>query len=350
MSEENSVGTPESPGAHTSVGEDLAASSLPPFLTKLYQLVDSPSAKHIEWGAEGNTFVITNPTLFARDLLPLYFKHNSLPSFTRQLLTYGFKRCHASSGTGQSLEFKHAYFMKGDRAALRLIRRRVAAKKVGGDMGVAGACDQGRFTPLHQALAHGDRDQVFSAQLHHLREYVGAVEHTLVKSLAEIKERLAEMEAHAYGGIKVHSHAQPGSMDLPPHAGHGHPPVQVTLPGHHHHQPLALAAPPPGQPSMVPSYMASQQQMPHQGHVHMQQPQPQMLPPASMHHSAASTVQHHMQQPVYGQHPPASQPMLFMQAQTMAPPAPSLTHPGHPQANGHAHHMAIPPPNAAYAA
>lgn len=60
-----------------------------PFLTKTYQLVDDDAIDDvISWNEDGSTFVVWNPTVFARDLLPKYFKHNNFSSFVRQLNTY----------------------------------------------------------------------------------------------------------------------------------------------------------------------------------------------------------------------------------------------------------------------
>lgn len=60
-----------------------------PFLTKTYQLVeDSAINDVISWNEDGSSFVVWNPTAFARDLLPKYFKHNNFSSFVRQLNTY----------------------------------------------------------------------------------------------------------------------------------------------------------------------------------------------------------------------------------------------------------------------
>ena len=66
-----------------------SSSSLPPFLTKIYEMVDDPSTNSIvSWSATNRSFIVWNPPEFSRDLLPKYFKHNNFSSFIRQLNTY----------------------------------------------------------------------------------------------------------------------------------------------------------------------------------------------------------------------------------------------------------------------
>ena len=69
--------------------EDELGQRVTPFLTKTYQLVDDHSTNDVvSWNSDGTGFVIWRPAEFARDILPLFFKHNNLSSFVRQLNTY----------------------------------------------------------------------------------------------------------------------------------------------------------------------------------------------------------------------------------------------------------------------
>ncbi|KAL6123258.1 hypothetical protein ACLB2K_075780 [Fragaria x ananassa] len=107
-------------GESTSGESTQQRGSPTPFLSKTYQLVDDPAIDDvISWSGDGSSFVVKNPTLFARDLLPKYFKHNNFCSFVRRLNTYGFRKI-----IPHRWEFSNDCFRKGQKQLLCDIQRR----------------------------------------------------------------------------------------------------------------------------------------------------------------------------------------------------------------------------------
>ncbi|GAB2254693.1 hypothetical protein Droror1_Dr00022502 [Drosera rotundifolia] len=95
-------------------------SSPPPFLLKLYEMVDDGVTDSvIAWSESGYSFVIWDVTEFSRDLLPKYFKHSNFASFMRQLNIYGFRKVDTDRW-----EFGNEGFMKDQNHLLSNIKRR----------------------------------------------------------------------------------------------------------------------------------------------------------------------------------------------------------------------------------
>nr|WCC72135.1 heat shock transcription factor 1 [Chilo suppressalis] len=109
--------------------------SVPAFLGKLWKLVNDTETNHlISWSPGGKTFVIKNQAEFARELLPLYYKHNNMASFIRQLNMYGFHKITSVETGGlryekDEIEFSHPCFMKGHAYLLEHIKRKIANPK-----------------------------------------------------------------------------------------------------------------------------------------------------------------------------------------------------------------------------
>jgi len=119
-------------------GDDAGGAStrVPPFLTKLYEILTAESADIVAFNPGVASFTIQNPTVFAKEVLPRYFKHNKLGSFSQQLHTYGFRRRANASSLDASIEFSHdqytgppADFMKWVRAGGAISKRSVTSRE-----------------------------------------------------------------------------------------------------------------------------------------------------------------------------------------------------------------------------
>ncbi|CAI8587010.1 unnamed protein product [Vicia faba] len=90
------------------------SNSPPPFLSKMYDMVDDPSTDAVvSWSATNNSFVVWDPPEFARDLLPKYFKHNNFSSFVRQLNTYQLNGAEEGSLTKKAILRLICYLIMG---------------------------------------------------------------------------------------------------------------------------------------------------------------------------------------------------------------------------------------------
>ncbi|KAL5022285.1 hypothetical protein ScPMuIL_001440 [Solemya velum] len=111
---------------------DAGANSVPAFLTKLWALVGDPETDDlICWDSSGHSFHVYDQARFSKEVLPLYFKHNNIASFIRQLNMYGFRKLtNLDQGSlkveRDDLEFHHPFFQKYEEQLLERIHRKIS--------------------------------------------------------------------------------------------------------------------------------------------------------------------------------------------------------------------------------
>ena len=66
--------------------------SISMFLRKTYRMIDTCGSQIASWTTDGEMFVVKNPISFETTIIPQYFDHKKLSSFSRQLNFYGFKK------------------------------------------------------------------------------------------------------------------------------------------------------------------------------------------------------------------------------------------------------------------
>ena len=99
-------------------------------------MVSDPSTDHIvRWTDDGNSFLVLDEFSFAKQLLPLYFRHKNFSSFIRQLNFYNFKKrgqaqlCNSEDESkrqvdGKYIRLQHPYFKRNQLHLLQLIKRK----------------------------------------------------------------------------------------------------------------------------------------------------------------------------------------------------------------------------------
>uniref|UniRef100_A0A8C6H6S2 Heat shock transcription factor 4 n=1 Tax=Mus spicilegus TaxID=10103 RepID=A0A8C6H6S2_MUSSI len=109
-------------------------SPVPAFLGKLWALVGDPGTDHlIRWSPSGTSFLVSDQSRFAKEVLPQYFKHSNMASFVRQLNMYGFRKVVNIEQGGllrperDHVEFQHPSFVRGREQLLERVRRKVPA-------------------------------------------------------------------------------------------------------------------------------------------------------------------------------------------------------------------------------
>jgi len=131
-------------GGSSTGGDGLALQAggerVPPFLSKLFQIVSQPQTDHcVRWSSAGDSFVIADHHIFSKQVLPNFFKHSSLCSFIRQLNTYGFRKRTNMGSSSDQMEFFNDNFRRGHLDLLSRIKRTGQTKGPGRGAGAASA-------------------------------------------------------------------------------------------------------------------------------------------------------------------------------------------------------------------
>ena len=175
----------------------LGGSNMAPFLTKLFQIVSNPQTDQaIIWTPKGDSFVITDPDTFARDILPTYFKHNNIRSFIRQLNTYGFRKRTNISSSDEHLEFFHEKFRRDEPALLVQIKRCHQPKPSASAPGGGGGGGGGGMG--ESVLGEGKTPQ----DLDTIRGRVSELKNRL--GTLQVRPRLARLSVCAWGSGRGH--------------------------------------------------------------------------------------------------------------------------------------------------
>jgi hypothetical protein len=126
---------------------------------------------------EGDMFVVKDPDIFAKQVIPQYFDHNKFSSFARQLNFYGFRKMQSKpirnsdydANSAKYVTFYNENFKRGRCDLLKKIQRSTRGNGTG-------------------------TGQDHSREIHSLREQVATLEQKLEDAQAQTEERLRRLE------------------------------------------------------------------------------------------------------------------------------------------------------------
>lgn len=97
------------------------------FISKLLDMLSCPEIdKTISWSKEGNSFVIKDIRIFIEEILPRFYKHNSMSNFIRQLNMYHFKKVKQATPYPKGLTYYNPLFIKDDYNHISMIDRKMS--------------------------------------------------------------------------------------------------------------------------------------------------------------------------------------------------------------------------------
>ncbi|GAA5861103.1 hypothetical protein JCM3774_002191 [Rhodotorula dairenensis] len=140
LDEEASVAGPSGSdkGSASTQTMPAQAKSQASFVHKVWAMLEDPTlSDYIAWSEDGKSFLVFNPSDFARDVLPRFFKHSNFSSFLRQCNFYNWSKVndalsstnsvtHADGSQGHAWEFRNPSFQRGRPDLLGKIKRKTA--------------------------------------------------------------------------------------------------------------------------------------------------------------------------------------------------------------------------------
>jgi hypothetical protein len=105
--------------------DKMITSSVAPFLSSLYEILDKEDPRVIGWCDDGKSFCIYDYEAMEERILPTYFRHKKFASFQRQLNYFGFRKIHKTNREKDtSSAYCQANFVRNDPSLMLMIKRK----------------------------------------------------------------------------------------------------------------------------------------------------------------------------------------------------------------------------------
>ena len=94
------------------------------FVRTVYTLLKVADPTIVSWDEEGTHIIILEPTRFASEICPKFFRHRNFQSFTRLLNMYQFHKVPGAQRDAKHVVYSHQHFQRGHEELLHLIQRK----------------------------------------------------------------------------------------------------------------------------------------------------------------------------------------------------------------------------------
>ena len=95
------------------------------FVWTVWTMVTNEEETLIAWSPDGDCVVFADPSRFAAEVCPRYFRHSKWISFTNRMNEYDFHKCPKGFVDGPNrVAFRHAHFRRGAEGELHRIEKK----------------------------------------------------------------------------------------------------------------------------------------------------------------------------------------------------------------------------------